>query len=265
MNSSVPAVGPPWETVLECGRACPYAYDGDCDDGGVVSIGLERAHRMVSHTAVFVAQGAAYHMCALGQDCADCGPRTVLAAPPPPPGPPEPLFSHIPLSALLLLAWCLASVFARGLRARQLRRIREALAEEEEEARVARAGPVAVAVPVFTGVVPTSSAAGESQESAQGAPSNSSSSSAADGGAGGEPPSSDGVRSPPIAQGTAQPTSGGGGGGGGTADSESAESAPPAGDEVPMVVVQGRRITPNPSGADPPGSGLAIPQHRALL
>jgi len=244
MNSSVPAVGPPWETVLECGRACPYAYDCDCDDGGV---------------------GAAYHMCALGQDCADCGPRTVLAAPPPPPGPPEPLFSHIPLSALLLLAWCLASVFARGLRARQLRRIREALAEEEEEARVARAGPVAVAVPVFTGVVPTSSAAGESQESAQGAPSNSSSSSAADGGAGGEPPSSDGVRSPPIAQGTAQPTSGGGGGGGGTADSESAESAPPAGDEVPMVVVQGRRITPNPSGADPPGSGLAIPQHRALL
>ena len=86
------------------------------------------------------------------------------------------------------------------------------------------------------------------------------------GGAGGEPPSSDGVRSPPIAQGTAQPTSGGGGGGGGgTADSESAESAPPAGDGVPMVVVQGRRITPNPSDADPPGSGLAIPQHRALL
>ena len=53
MNSSVPAVGPPWETVLECGRACPYAYDGDCDDGGVVSLGLERAHRMVSHTGCF--------------------------------------------------------------------------------------------------------------------------------------------------------------------------------------------------------------------
>eukprot|EP00964_Phaeocystis_antarctica_P006186 scaffold3367_cov52-Phaeocystis_antarctica.AAC.2 len=25
-----------WEEVVQCGRSCPYAYDGDCDDGGSV-------------------------------------------------------------------------------------------------------------------------------------------------------------------------------------------------------------------------------------
>ena len=25
-----------WEEVLSCGRHCPYAYDGECDDGGTV-------------------------------------------------------------------------------------------------------------------------------------------------------------------------------------------------------------------------------------
>jgi len=27
---------PVWEEVISCGRRCPYAYDGECDDGGSV-------------------------------------------------------------------------------------------------------------------------------------------------------------------------------------------------------------------------------------
>ena len=27
---------PMWEEVVQCGRLCPYAYDGECDDGGSV-------------------------------------------------------------------------------------------------------------------------------------------------------------------------------------------------------------------------------------
>lgn len=37
-----------------CSNSCAYAYDGECDDGG---------------------PGAAYSVCALGTDCADCGTR----------------------------------------------------------------------------------------------------------------------------------------------------------------------------------------------
>ncbi len=37
-----------------CTNTCPWAYDGDCDDGG---------------------PGADYDLCDLGTDCADCGPR----------------------------------------------------------------------------------------------------------------------------------------------------------------------------------------------
>lgn len=37
-----------------CSNSCPYANDGECDDGG---------------------PGAQYAECTLGTDCADCGPR----------------------------------------------------------------------------------------------------------------------------------------------------------------------------------------------
>lgn len=177
------------------------------------------------------AQGAVYHMCAMGEDCGDCGPRTVWAAPPPPPGPPAPLLSHVPLSALLLLAWCFASLCARGLRAQQLRRYREALAEEE-----ANRPPVAVAVPVFTGV------ATEAHSGAGGAPSaGSNGGSTTEGGGAGSVLA---VRSPATADGIVE--AGGGeaaaGGGEAAAGGSSASSSQLAGAESPVIIVQGRRI-----------------------
>ena len=117
-----------WTVVMACGSNCPYKFDGDCDDGG---------------------PGASYHMCSIGEDCADCGTRPVLAAPPPPPSPPAPLISHVPLTLVLLLAWCFASMVARGLRARQIRQIRELVASGRMASETSP-GTVAVAVPVAT-------------------------------------------------------------------------------------------------------------------
>ena len=133
-----------FKTVTACGHTCPYANDGDCDDGGL---------------------GASYHLCVIGEDCGDCGLRSVLAAPPAPPAPPTSgTYHHIPLSALLLLAWCLASIIARGLQARHLRRYRELVGSQQVGTSWDGAhpsnerGPVAVAVPVFTGQVIASDA-----------------------------------------------------------------------------------------------------------
>jgi len=154
-------------------------------------------------------------MCGLGEDCGDCGPRTVFAAPPPPPGPPAPLLSRVPPSALLLLAWLFASICARFVRAQQLRRYREAIS-----------GPVAVAVPVFTGVAPTAPAV-----RAGGAPSAGSiGGSGAEGGAAGGAPeatrssaATEGAAAVEAATGDRSHLAGGGG-------------------DAPTVVVQGRRI-----------------------
>ena len=72
------------------------------------------------------------------------------------------MIDHIPLSALLLLAWCVASLVARGLQARQMRRYREMLGSTHvgvawdgyrhpngEDGRA----EVATAVPIFTGQI----------------------------------------------------------------------------------------------------------------
>lgn len=171
-------------------------------------------------------------MCSLGQDCGDCGPRTVWAAPPPPPGPPAPLLSHVPLSALLLLAWCFASLCARGLRNQQLRRYRESLTEEE-----ASRPPVAVAVPVFTGVATAAPDVRVEVHDADGAPSaGSNSGSTAEGGTGGVQLQQS-VRSPPTIEGAAAAE-----GGEDAADESSASSSHLAGGGDPPIVVQGRRI-----------------------
>lgn len=59
---------PPWTpSVNACTDTCRYASDEDCDDGG---------------------PGAEFDLCALGTDCADCGPRTVIKPRPAPPAPP---------------------------------------------------------------------------------------------------------------------------------------------------------------------------------
>lgn len=47
-----------------CTESCNWAFDADCDDGGV---------------------GAEYASCELGTDCTDCGTRLVTASAPPPP------------------------------------------------------------------------------------------------------------------------------------------------------------------------------------
>ena len=46
--------GPPEDAHL-CENTCPSSNDGECDDGG---------------------EGSIFALCALGTDCADCGPRT---------------------------------------------------------------------------------------------------------------------------------------------------------------------------------------------
>lgn len=58
-----PPSDPPPSTEL-CTNTCPYANDGECDDGG---------------------PGSLYDVCAFGTDCGDCGPREDPSAPPPPP------------------------------------------------------------------------------------------------------------------------------------------------------------------------------------
>lgn len=189
-----------FKTVMACGHACPYANDGDCDDGGL---------------------GASYHLCVIGEDCGDCGLRTVLAAPPAPPAPPIAAYHHIPLSALLLLAWCLASIVARGLQARHLRRYREMVGSQHVgtswDSNYGRSerGPVAIAVPVFTGQVIASDA--EAAGSAAAA--------AASGEHGG--------RGEERIAAVARPVLG-----------AAASSSPEEGD-VPVMVVQGRRIANN--------------------
>jgi len=55
-GGSTTGTGNPPATTTLCTDSCPYAGDGECDDGG---------------------PGAAYAVCELGTDCADCGPRTV--------------------------------------------------------------------------------------------------------------------------------------------------------------------------------------------
>ena len=168
-------------------------------------------------------------MCGFGEDCGDCGPRTVLAAPPPPPGPPAPFLSHVPLSALLLLAWLFASVCARFLRAQQLRRYRQALLEEE-----ANRPPVAVAVPIFTGVATTApDVRAEAHHGASGAPSGMEAGSGTEAGAAGGAPqptrasaATEGAVAVEVSEAAASDSSHLTGGGG----------------DAPTVVVQGRRI-----------------------
>jgi len=174
-------------------------------------------------------------MCGFGEDCGDCGPRTVLAAPPPPPGPPAPFLSHVPLSALLLLAWLFASVCARFLRAQQLRRYRQALLEEE-----ANRPPVAVAVPIFTGVATTAPdvRAEAHHGGGGGAPSASSvGGSGTEGGAAGGAPQP--VRSPAAIEGAVAAEGGEAAAGGSSASSSHLAGG---GGDAPTVVVQGRRI-----------------------
>ena len=173
-------------------------------------------------------------MCGLGEDCGDCGPRTVLAAPPPPPGPPAPFLSHVPLSALLLLAWLFASVCARFLRAQQLRRYRQALLEEE-----ANRPPVAVAVPIFTGVATTApDVQAEAHHGGGGAPSASSiGGSGTEGGAAGGTPQP--ARSPAAIEGAVAAEGGEAAAGGSSASSSHLAGG---GGDAPTVVVQGRRI-----------------------
>jgi len=162
-------------------------------------------------------------MCGLGEDCGDCGPRTVWAAPPPPPGPPAPLLSHVPLSALLLLAWLFASVCARFIRAQQLRRYREASRP-----------PVAVAVPVFTGIATTApDVRAEAHHGASGAPSGMEAGSGTEAGAAGGAPqptrasaATEGAVAVEVSEAAASDSSHLTGGGG----------------DAPTVVVQGRRI-----------------------
>jgi hypothetical protein len=163
-------------------------------------------------------------MCSLGEDCGDCGPRTVWAAPPPPPGPPAPLLSHVPLSALLLLAWLFASVCARFIRAQQLRRWREA-----------NRAPVAVAVPVFTGVATTApDVRAEAHHGAGGAPSAGSiGGSGTEGDAAGGAPQP--VGSSAIIEGALAVEVGGAAAGDNLVWSG-------GGGDAPTVVVQGRRI-----------------------
>jgi hypothetical protein len=66
MAEPAPAPEPEPEPALDpaCNDACPYANDGECDDGG---------------------PGSAYSLCELGSDCADCGraDREAVAAPAP--------------------------------------------------------------------------------------------------------------------------------------------------------------------------------------
>eukprot|EP00966_Prymnesium_polylepis_P136020 3143203-Prymnesium_polylepis.1 len=54
-----------------CTEICPYAADGDCDDGG---------------------DGSEYSACSIGSDCTDCTSRCAARTPPalPPPMPPRP-------------------------------------------------------------------------------------------------------------------------------------------------------------------------------
>lgn len=59
MEPTAPDLG-----VEGCSDVCPYARDGECDDGG---------------------EGAAYALCALGTDCADCGARASGGTEEPPP------------------------------------------------------------------------------------------------------------------------------------------------------------------------------------
>ena len=63
-----PAAGQPVGTPAAngCDNTCNTSNDNECDDGG---------------------PGSLYNVCALGTDCADCGPRTPGAAPTPPPAP----------------------------------------------------------------------------------------------------------------------------------------------------------------------------------
>lgn len=58
-----PATAPPG-VAEACSDSCSYARDTGCDDGGL---------------------GSEYMLCALGTDCADCGPRYLTAPPPAPP------------------------------------------------------------------------------------------------------------------------------------------------------------------------------------
>lgn len=50
----------PGPDPLMCDDSCPYAFDGECDDGG---------------------PGSLYDYCDLGTDCGDCGPRDPHAEP----------------------------------------------------------------------------------------------------------------------------------------------------------------------------------------
>jgi hypothetical protein len=44
--SSSSSESPMWEEVISCGRRCPYAYDGECDDGGSVRRAASNPHRL---------------------------------------------------------------------------------------------------------------------------------------------------------------------------------------------------------------------------
>ena len=186
--------------VSACANACPYAFDGDCDDGGM---------------------GAVYQLCVVGEDCGDCGLRAVLAAPPAPPAPPSRAFRHIPLSAFLLLAWCLAS-FIRGLQTRHLRRYREPASPQNvgtswDAYPPRERGSVAIAVPVYDGQVVATDAGASGGTAASG-----------------EPPRERGGRDEESAPAAGWPVHAA------AASSELEGSGAP-------IVVQGRRIANNPA------------------
>ena len=83
--------------ACRCQDSCASAHDGVCDDGGL---------------------GSAFRLCALGSDCADCGPSTrndskgSVGVLPHCPVPPPPAPEGLPLYALVLLVVCGCAICA---------------------------------------------------------------------------------------------------------------------------------------------------------